>query len=390
MSEKKLKLMVISQAFAPYASGSAILMANLLEEFPGDCMVIAGYSRYMVPDKDFAAPCPTVYLKPLKGKLFQLTYARFMNANRWYVRSFFMKHVRKYKPDVILGAFPHSTFFIAAYEVAQKCGIPFYAHMHDLWQENYPEGYYAKKLADKYEATILKNAAKVFCMTETQAEHYATKYGIRPFILPHTIQDRNLQNLEYKPVNDQAPKIMFAGGLSSVMNVDALGVFSQSKQFLQHQVTYNLFTNASPADLEAGGIDVSAVKVKWVSRKEVMEEQRTSNILLAPLSHKNGSALEIKTVFSTKLLEYLVSGRPILVFAPADSFHAISARRNNWALVVDKDDPKELARGIDELITNENLARQLVEGAFREAKERNSTHFANELYQHMQGDVKSY
>jgi glycosyltransferase involved in cell wall biosynthesis len=387
MSNKKLKLLVVSQAFAPYASGSAILMANLLEEFPGDCMVIAGFSRYMVADKDFPAPCPTVYLNPLNNKLFKLAYARFMNSNRWYVRSFFMKHVKKYKPDVILGAFPHSTFFIAAYEVAKKCGIPFYAHMHDLWQENYPEGYYAKKLADKYEATILKNAAKVFCMTQTQADHYTNKYGIKAFILPHTIQDKSLQHLEYKKASGQPPKVMFAGGLSSVMNADALSVFSQSKKFLQQQVNYNLFTNASTADLESAGIDVSTVNVKWVSRKEVMEEQRTSNILLAPLSHKNGSELEIKTVFSTKLLEYLVSGRPILVFAPGDSFHAISARRNNWALVVDKDDPKQLAANIDELIRNEELAKQLVEGAFREARERKASHFANELYQHMQNDV---
>src|SRR5689334_3548786 len=158
MENGQPRLLVISQAFAPYASGSAVLMANLLQEYPGDCMVIAGYSRYTKPDLNFKSPCPVVYLKPPNNKLFELGYARFINKNRWFVRSFFLKQIRRYKPNAILAAFPHSIFFIAAFEVAQKCGIPFYAHMHDLWQENYPEGYYARKLADKYEEKILKSA----------------------------------------------------------------------------------------------------------------------------------------------------------------------------------------------------------------------------------------
>jgi glycosyltransferase involved in cell wall biosynthesis len=387
MSQRKTRLLVISHAFAPYASGSAVLLANLLQEYPGECMALAGFSRYMKKDANFKSPCPVVFLDPLKGKPFEMAYAKFMNNNRWYVRSFIMRHVKKFKPDAILAAFPHSTFFIAAFEAAQSMGVPFYAHMHDLWQENYPEGYYAKKLADKYEAIILKNADRVYCMTTTQADHYRVKYGISPQILPHTISEKNLKDLVYRPVG-QERKVLFAGALSDIMNTDALAVFSRSVKEVPREVTINFFTSASSEQLAQHEIDVSRINLKWVSRSELENELRTSAILFAPLSHKNCSALEVKTVFSTKLLEYLVSGRPILLFAPADSFHAISARKNNWAYVVNEDDPSALAKGINELLQSEELCKSIVQGAFKEAKERNASFFAQQLNDAISQDSK--
>ena len=48
---------------------------------------------------------------------------------------------------------------------------------------------------------------------------------------------------------------------------------------------------------------------------------------------------EVRTVFSTKILEYLVSGRPIVVFAPEGSYHAESAKKNGWGYVVTEDSP---------------------------------------------------
>ena len=41
---------------------------------------------------------------------------------------------------------------------------------------------------------------------------------------------------------------------------------------------------------------------------------------------------EVRTVFSTKLLEYLIAGRPIVVFAPHDSYHATSAQKEGGVM----------------------------------------------------------
>ena len=88
---------------------------------------------------------------------------------------------------------------------------------------------------------------------------------------------------------------------------------------------------------------------------------------------------EVRTVFSTKLLEYLLSGRPILIFAPSFSYHAISAKKNGWAYVVDKDDPKEIVKAVELLLENDKLCRSIVIKAFEEAQRRKSSFYAHKL-----------
>src|ERR1700749_4835517 len=102
METQNPRLLVISHGFPPHAAGSSILMANLLKEYPGKCMALAGYSRHLKEDKNFQAPCPTVFLKPWNNKVSRLLFARSINSNRWYVRNFFSKHIKKFKPDIIL------------------------------------------------------------------------------------------------------------------------------------------------------------------------------------------------------------------------------------------------------------------------------------------------
>jgi glycosyltransferase involved in cell wall biosynthesis len=109
--------------------------------------------------------------------------------------------------------------------------------------------------------------------------------------------------------------------------------------------------------------------------------------LIAPLSHNNCSVDEVRTVFSTKLLEYFVSGRPIIVFAPQDSYHAVSAAKNGWGYVVTENSPSALATAIEKVITDSDLAARLVHGALKEARSRRSEYHANRLRKWVLGDA---
>jgi glycosyltransferase involved in cell wall biosynthesis len=95
---------------------------------------------------------------------------------------------------------------------------------------------------------------------------------------------------------------------------------------------------------------------------------------------------EVRTVFSTKLLEYLVSGRPIIVFAPEDSYQAVSARKHGWGYTVTEDSPAALAAAIEKVIRNENLAARLVQGALQEAQSRRAKSHARRLLEWVLSD----
>jgi len=60
-----------------------------------------------------------------------------------------------------------------------------------------------------------------------------------------------------------------------------------------------------------------------------------------------------------KMGEYLASGRPILVHGPSDSFITSYFRQHECGLVVDENDPAQLARAIDSLLNDADLRKRL-------------------------------
>ncbi len=136
------------------------------------------------------------------------------------------------------------------------------------------------------------------------------------------------------------------------------------------------------------GIQSSRLQAKYVSRAEVQRLQTEAHVLVAPLSHKNCAINEVQTVFSTKLLEYLIAGRPIVVFAPEGSYHAESARTKGWGYVVTEDSPAALAAVIERVIADKDLAAGLVRGALQEARSRRAKHHAQRLREWVLADAQ--
>ena len=112
---------------------------------------------------------------------------------------------------------------------------------------------------------------------------------------------------------------------------------------------------------------------------------RDADVLLLPLSFKNNLPEEIQTVFSTKTLDYLVSGTPILVFDPPYSYHTASAKERGWGYVVENEDPQFLASRLQELATDPVLRGNVVDQALEEARRRNPRHWADLLLQSVDG-----
>jgi glycosyltransferase involved in cell wall biosynthesis len=287
-----------------------------------------------------------------------------------------------------MGAFPVVDFFVPGFQVARELEIPFYAHMHDLWRENSRADSHRRVLADQWEDIVLHQARRVLCMTESQQEHYRKRYAISCDLLPHTITPESLESAPRRMVKPTLPRrtVLFVGNFSQVMNADALAVLAMASEKLERDVELVFCTGSSIGELADLGISSSRLKAMWVSQSEVRRLQSAAHVLVAPLSYKNASSDEVQTVFSTKILEYLVSGRPIVVFAPPDSFQARSAREGGWGLTVEEDTPEALADAVMRVMEDDELAAGLVAGALEEARRRDARVHAQRLYQWVAGE----
>jgi glycosyltransferase involved in cell wall biosynthesis len=163
------------------------------------------------------------------------------------------------------------------------------------------------------------------------------------------------------------------------MNLDALRVLAAASELLPPEYELLFCTATDLTELQRLGIRSSRLRVTYVSRAEVQRLQSEAHVLVAPLSHKDCSLDEVRTVFSTKLLEYLIAGRPIVVFAPAGAYHTESAQKHGWGYVVTEDSPAALATALVKVATDQRLAAELVRQALQEAYSRDARHHAERL-----------
>ncbi len=294
------------------------------------------------------------------------------------------------KPTVIFANYPHEVLLVASYKTAIKLNTPLFVYMHDLWQENMTRST-AKKFADKWEKEIFTKADMVICCTSAQQEFYKSKYNCSSELIVHPIPDEELNN-RVSPTTTKNEKvtIVYSGSLSPYMNQDAFVQMSEALDLLS--IDYEMIwypVNFLPENLlHTAGITSNKIKIKYLQREELNQALSNADILFAPLSHKNCSMDEVKTVFSNKLLGYLNAGKPILVFGPANCHHAKLAREGNWGYVVDEDNPKALADAIVFIHQHPVIANELVQGAYKEAASRRASIYADKLLNWVDQKIK--
>jgi glycosyltransferase involved in cell wall biosynthesis len=79
--------------------------------------------------------------------------------------------------------------------------------------------------------------------------------------------------------------------------------------------------------------------------------------------------VEYETIFPTKTIEYLISGRPILAHTPPGAFLTRFLRDHDCALVVDTPDHAAVLAAVQRLLTDAPLRARLVRNALKAAEQ---------------------
>lgn len=387
MSNKKL-LGLVSRSLPPLVIGSPILLYNLFSAYRGEVVAISGWQKGAKINPNFRLKANRVYHLRITIPIIQ----RIFESRSYLVRpiiQFYVYHkLKKERVDKVLGVCPNGEYFVAAYLAAKKLKVPFLAHMHDLWLENTYPGTKKHQLAARYEKEIIEAANVVFCMTDTQKEHLEQKYNVNCELLPHTIPAEMIKPEEdlFNPKKylEDHRTIVYTGNVNRPINIDAMQEFVKCIDYLPDTFDIKVFISLSEEELKSIGLFHKRIHYSWQSMETVRKEMQKAHVLFLPLSFKNCSPEEVRTVFATKTLDYLTSGTPILQYAPRDSFHGKSAENKGWAHCVIKDDHQFLAEEIIKLANNSEMARKLVSAALEEAKSRSAVLHADRLLKFVQ------
>ncbi len=265
-----------------------------------------------------------------------------------------------------MGIFPDEIFLAAAYLAARRCGVTFYPYYHNTYLDN-RKGWGAW-LARRLQPRTFARAPVVFVMSAGMQTSWERLYpGIRFEPLTHAFHG---DAPTYSPIPPpQTPvRAAFLGNLNE-SNLDAMRRFCQ---IVNKSQTYELtiFSGTPVWHFENVGVRGRGIKHEQVSDEELVPTLRRYDLLILPHGFCGGlTPIEYETIFPTRTIPYLLSGRPIIAHAPPDCFLTRWLRRYDCAELVDRPDIDMLRSAMERVCRDparrERLSRNAVEAVMQ-------------------------
>ena len=384
LGPKRFKRTLYMCAYPPSGiHGGAVIQRNLFREFPKDrlWMLLAPANvRWAervdgqpLPWRYETAPWPAVeghfiwrFRYPVRAALIPVTVTRAVRM------------IRRHRIEAIFSVLYYGEFFAAAYLAHRLTGCPLHAYVMDDWLSNaHCHGRTLGWLAEHYMPKIVRSAARLWAISPAMAEDWHQQYGIQADVLWHSVDLSAFKRAR------NARSQTYADGRLSVVNLGSIyGVNREPLHNLLTAIRELRSTSTMPRGIylrlytaqptkwlrQMGIIPEPWLEISRANPDQVPQVLANADVLFLPLAFNERWAPIVRTSFPTKLAEYLASGTPILVHAPAYATAVTYARQHDCALVVDTQDPDALATAIQRLATDTALRARLSANAVNVAE----------------------
>ena len=276
------------------------------------------------------------------------------------------KLVRSQKFSSLIGFSDYGPALVATYHIHKITNTPFIVYFFDIYKGNMLPTL-GKWLANLYEKRICKEAEKIIVNNEGTREFYRQRYGDKiaeKIEIIYNATDPTPYLALQTPYQPEPPyNILFTGNIYWAQLGSMRDLVKAIDQLPDLNIEINIYATQTLDYLKSIGLDRSYIKLSVAPATEMPKIQSQADILFLPLSWHTESPDIINTATPGKMTEYLISGRPILVHAPASSHLAQYAKENDFALVVDEENIEKLQKAIRTLIFNQARANELVANA---------------------------
>ena len=276
-----------------------------------------------------------------------------------------LKIIKKRNVEILLGISDGGPALISTYFLSKISKKPYFLLFFDLYKDNdlrLPE----KILAKIFEPILFKNAQKIILTNGGTKDFYQQRYGQLPYEVIHNsvfFEEYEHYRTPYQPKPPY--KIIFTGNIYWAQRRSLENLIKALGEINDFDIRLEIYTpNFSDSEL-LDGINGQKISLKSAPQSKMPEIQTSADILFLPLSWHAPSEDIINTATPGKLSDYLASGRPILIHAPASSFLVKYARKNNFAAIVDEENIEKLKAAIKRLIKDIPYSQKLITNAYQ-------------------------
>ena len=283
----------------------------------------------------------------------------------------FKKWLDDYKPDILYLQVSSREDILIAIQIFDYLSIPTVIHMMDDWPSTISRNgilkKYWKKKIDKEFRVLLNQMDLFLSISDAMSAEYKKRYDkdFIPFHNPIDISKFSEAGRDKNP-GDKIFRILYLGRIG-VANKHSISSFANAVS--QHntdsyKIELEIFTPG--VNYRESKIIGSLDNVKIlppVGHQMVPALLTQYDLLLLPLDFTKLGFKYSQYSIPTKASEYMISGTPIIVFAPEETAISRFCSDNECGYCITGDDEKRIHDGIDFLITNPEYRKKISNNA---------------------------
>lgn len=371
------RVLLLSWTIPPQTTGSAVIVGNLARQFSRAEMVVAGERPWgrapVVWDADWPELVYVIAGWPpgLRGA----RWWRWLQFPLLLLRT--VRLVRERGCTAIVTVFPKEDFLLAGYLAARWTGAALFPYFHNTLVEN--RSGLRRRFAQWLQQRVFARADHIFVMSDGVVELFRERYPqLACSALPHAVSNGVHANGDAAEALDTPLRLVISGSINESCREATVRVCEAIEQAGDTALT--VLSGTPAAYLRRIGVLRNGAQYDTVPPDRVLGRLREADIVvLAHGFHGALSAAEYRTIFPTKTIEYLISGRPILAHAPAGCFLSRFLTEHDCALLVTEPTTGALLDGIRRLRSDPALRARLVRNATRAAERFRGPHIAGLL-----------
>lgn len=297
----------------------------------------------------------------------------------------FCQWLKEFNPEILYVQVQARDEILFIQEMHSHLKIPLIIHIMDDWPSFISStGLFKKYWHNKIDGELRKlmhNADILMGISDQMANEYKLRYGknFTTFHNPINIQFwKQHQRTDYDL--NVHPVILYAGrmgvGIESSLELIAQAIIKANKD-LCLSIKFVLQTQERMSWFD----EYSCVEHRpFIEYKDLPKKFSEADFLILPYDFSKISMRYIKYSMPTKVSEYMISGTPIIVFAPEETALVKYAQEYEWGKVISQRDISVLAEAIKELINSKEERGRIAKNAISVAeKNHNSTAVTNKF-----------
>lgn len=296
-----------------------------------------------------------------------------------------------YKPQVLYLQVSSREEILFSTQLIDYLRIPTVIHMMDDWPSTIAENglfkdYWRKKIDGEFRQ-LLSRIDLFLSISEAMSSEYLSRYSRKFTPFHNPIEISNFKKINYRNEGfDKKFRILYLGRIG-VANKNSIYFFAKIISGLRldkYQVQLDIFTN-DVSTRESAAIEMlDNVNVSPpVSHSEVPELIRKYDLLFLPLDFTEKALKFARYSIPTKASEYLASGIPVLLFAPAEMAISRFCYENECGFCITEQNKEKIEYAIQTLIHNANLRQKLSENGIRLAHQLFNINIVREKFQQL-------